>query len=131
MKLTVSEPSEVVVETAVSKVVAEAENGLFALLPRHADFVAALVPGVLAYVPEGEDAERFLAVDEGVLVKCGDAVWVATRRAAAGELATLEQTVAEAFRRLDEHERTARTAVGRLEAGALRRFAALSEGRHG
>lgn len=125
MRLLVQTPTTVVVDEEAAQVVAEAENGHFALLPRHVDFVAALVPGVLAFAPAGGEAVRYLAVDEGILVKCGDQVRVSVRRAAAGELATLESTVAEEFRRYDEHERIARAAVARLEAGALRRLADL------
>ena len=70
MKLKVVLPSGVLLDQEVVKVVAEAENGSFCLLPRHVDFVAALVPGILAFTPAQGD-EAFLATDEGVLVKCG------------------------------------------------------------
>ena len=128
MRLKVSTPTQTVVDQTVTRIVAEAENGSFCLLPRHVDFVAALVPGVLTFSPaEGDGSRRFLAVDAGVLVKCGSDVLVSSRRAIAGDLSTLESTVAEEFRRLDARERAARTAVARLEAGALRRFAQLGE----
>ncbi|NMC75543.1 MAG: F0F1 ATP synthase subunit epsilon, partial [Geobacteraceae bacterium] len=45
MKLTVLLPTGVLVDQEVTKVTAEAENGSFCLLPRHIDFLAALVPG--------------------------------------------------------------------------------------
>jgi F-type H+-transporting ATPase subunit beta len=47
MKLMVLLPGEVFMEEEVEKVIAEARNGSFCLLPRHVDFVAALVPGLL------------------------------------------------------------------------------------
>lgn len=131
MRLQVQTPTAAVVDEDVAKVVAETEDGHFALLPRHVDFVAALVPGVLAFAPAGEEASLcYVAVDEGILVKCGDDVRVSVRRAARGELATLARTVAEEFRRYDEHEQVARAAVARLEAAALRRLADLG-GPHG
>ena len=40
MKLRVMLPSEVLIETEAVKVVAEAQNGLFCLLPLHVDFTA-------------------------------------------------------------------------------------------
>jgi F-type H+-transporting ATPase subunit epsilon len=68
----------------VLQVTAEAENGSFTLLPRHVDFVAALVPGILFYIKEDEQ-EEFLAVDEGVLVKCGQDVRVSVIAAVWGK----------------------------------------------
>jgi F0F1-type ATP synthase epsilon subunit len=80
-------PSGVLLEQAAVKVVAEAQNGSFGLLPRHVDFVAALVPGILTLTSE-EGEDTFLAVDEGVLVKHGPEVlvstWNAVRRGAKG-----------------------------------------------
>ncbi len=45
MKLKVLLPTEIFINEEVEKVVAEADNGYFCLLPRHVDFVSALVPG--------------------------------------------------------------------------------------
>jgi F-type H+-transporting ATPase subunit epsilon len=115
-------PNEVFLNREVTKVMAEAENGHFCLLPRHVDFVAALVPGLLMF----EDADReehFIAIDEGALVKCGDEILVSTRSAASGgDLGELQNVVDEQFEVLDERERMARSASARLEAGLVRRF---------
>lgn len=127
MRLTVLLPTEVLVDEDVAKVVAEAQNGFFGLLPRHVDFVAALVPGILSFT-DGEGRVQYLAVDEGVLVKCGRDVRVSVLNAARGDsLGDLRDTVASRFRELDDEQRSARTALGRLEAGALRRFLELEE----
>ncbi|MCG6985264.1 MAG: F0F1 ATP synthase subunit epsilon, partial [Thiocapsa sp.] len=109
---------------------AEAENGSFCLLPRHIDFVAALVPGVLTFVtPAG--AETFAAIDEGILVKCGQDVFVSTLNGVRGtDLGRLKALVEERFLELGEHERKARTALARLEAGTLRGFLELQEKLH-
>ncbi len=53
MRLKVLLPTEVLVDEEVVKVTAEAENGSFCLLPRHIDFVAALVPSLLSFVKAG------------------------------------------------------------------------------
>ena len=120
MRLKLSEPTAVLADCEVAKIVAEAANGFFCLLPQHVDFVAALVPGILYYTLPG-GAERYAAVDEGTLVKCADEVFVSVLHATLGDdLGTLEATVARAFRVLDEEERRARSALGRLEASALR-----------
>jgi F-type H+-transporting ATPase subunit epsilon len=122
MRLKVLLPTEILINQEVKKIVAEAENGSFCLLPRHIDFVAALVPGLLSFV-SADDQEEFLAVDEGVLVKCGPQVMVSTRNAVLGpDLGTLKQTIEEQFQVLDDRERMARSAVVKLEADFVRRF---------
>jgi len=122
MRLKVLLPAEVLLDVAVTKVTAEATNGQFCLLPRHVDFVAALVPGILYYTSP-EATEHFVAVDEGVLVKCADEVLVSTLNAIPGtQLAQLQSAVAETFHALDDDERRARTALARLEAGTMKRF---------
>jgi F-type H+-transporting ATPase subunit epsilon len=122
MRLKVLLPTEILVDEAVKKIIAEAENGSFCLLPRHLDFVAALDPGLLSFeTPEGE--EVFLAVDEGALVKCGEEVLVSTRHGVRGpDLGQLRQTVEERFRVLDDREKMARSAVAKIEASFVRRF---------
>lgn len=132
MKLRVLQPHGEVLEREVVKVVAEAANGSFALLPRHVDFVAALVPGILSFVPETPDGgvgeEEFLAIDEGILVKLGAEVRVAVRDAVTGaRLGELERAVRRRTRELELGEERARAALGRLEADFMRRFAELSE----
>lgn len=131
MHLQILLPTEVLVDEEVFKVIAEAENGEFCLLPRHIDFVASLVPGVLCFCSrEGED--RFVAVDEGVLVKCGRDVYVSTLNGVVGtDLRELKKLVEEHFMELDEHERKVRSALARLEAGTLRGFWELQERFHG
>lgn len=122
MQLKVLIPDRVLIDTRASKVVAEAANGSFALLPKHVDFVAALVPGVLLYT-DTSGAEHYLGVDDGTLVKCAAEVLVSCRNAVAGEdLASLRQVVEHRFVQLDEAERSARSALARLEAGVVRRF---------
>jgi F-type H+-transporting ATPase subunit epsilon len=128
MRLRVLLPTEVLVDEEVDKVIAEAENGSFCLLPRHIDFVAALVPGLLSYVKAGTGAEEFLAVDEGILVKCGAQVEVSTRQGLRGpELGTLKATVEKTFKVLTEQEKRARSAMANLEANFIRRFLKVKE----
>ncbi len=127
MKLTVILPTGVLVDQEVIKVTAEAENGSFCLLPRHIDFLAALVPGLLSFETETGD-EEFLAIDEGVLVKCGAEVMVSTRNAVRGvPLGQLRQAVEKQFRVLDEKEQQARTVLTKLEADLVGRFIRLGE----
>lgn len=127
MRLKIFLPTEVLVDENATKVVAEAENGSFGILPRHIDFVAALVPGVLEYL-DADGRERFVGTDHGILVKQGENVLVSTRNAVAGDdLATLRDVVEERFLELDDRERSARSALARLEAGVVRRFIEFQE----
>jgi F-type H+-transporting ATPase subunit epsilon len=128
MRLTVLLPTEILVNEEVAKVVAEAQNGSFCLLPRHIDFVAALVPGLLSFVKTADGAEEFLAVDEGLLVKCGPQVLVSTPQAVrGGKLGLLQETVEKTFKVLTDQEKRARTALANLEANLIRRFLKLEE----
>jgi F-type H+-transporting ATPase subunit epsilon len=118
-------PSEVFFNKEVAKIVAEAGNGSFCLLPQHIDFVAALVPGLLRIV-EMDNKEEFYAVDEGILVKRGSDVMVSTRNVIRiPDLGQLKQVVDEQFKAMDDKEKAARTAAARLEADLVRRFMEL------
>jgi F-type H+-transporting ATPase subunit epsilon len=120
-------PEEILLEAEAVKIIAEAVDGAFALLPRHIDFVAPLVAGIVLITDE-EGGEIVVGIDEGTLVKCGQEVMISTRRAMIGDdLAGLRARVDEEFRTLDEHEVTARTALAQLEAGIIRRFIELEE----
>jgi F-type H+-transporting ATPase subunit epsilon len=78
VRLKVLLPSRVLLDEEVQKVVAEAANGSFGMLPRHVDFVAPLAPGLLSFV-DADGEERFVAVDEGMLVKHGVSVPIRRR----------------------------------------------------
>ena len=127
MNLKILLPTEVLLDETVTKIVAEAENGAFCLLPRHVDFVTALVPGILCFTTE-RDKERFAAHGEGILVKSGQYVRVSTRNGVGGDdLGTLRQLVTQRFRVLDDRERVARSAMAKLEADFFRRFVEFGE----
>ncbi len=131
MRLKVLLPTKVFVDQEVRKVIAEAENGSFCILPGHIDFVAALVPGIFSFETPHLNAgseEEFLAIDEGILVKCGSEVMVSTRKAMRSKnLGTLKQTVEQEFRNLDEHEKKTRSILAKLEVDFARRFFKLRE----
>ncbi|MBP0000470.1 MAG: F0F1 ATP synthase subunit epsilon [Cyanobacteria bacterium SID2] len=119
MTLKILLPTEILLEETVSQITAEAENGVFGLLPNHIDFVAALVPGILSY--NTGDREVFVAVDEGILIKEEYTVTVSTRRAVkGGNLENLSAMVEEQYRTFDDREKQARSAIVKLEAGFVR-----------
>jgi F-type H+-transporting ATPase subunit epsilon len=127
MKLKILLPSGIMLDEEVNKVIAEAVNGSFCLLPHHIDIVAALVPGILSFVTT-KSHEVFLAVDEGVLVKAGSEVLVSSTRAVPGaELGQLKETVDRIFRNVDDQEKIARSTMAKLEADLVRGFLELGD----
>lgn len=124
MRLKIMLPTKVFIDQDVTKVVAEAENGSFGILPKHIDFVTALVSGILSF--EYDNKEEFLAIDEGILVKWGSDVFVSTRNAVRSkDLGRLKQTVKEEFHILDEREKKSRSVIARLEADFAKRILEL------
>jgi len=115
-------PDKTFLKREVKKIVAEAENGWFCLLPKHVDFTTSLTPGILMLTTsEGKDI--LLAIDEGILVKYGEKVIISTRNAIEGEdLGELKDRVEEIFIKIDEREKDAQTALSKLEADFVRSF---------
>jgi F-type H+-transporting ATPase subunit epsilon len=110
-------------QNAVRRVVAETRQGAFGLLPHRLDCVAALEPGILIYETDAE-GEIYVALDEGVLVKSGPDVVVSVRNAIAGtDLRQLREAVEREFLTLDEHEKSLRSVMAKLESSFVRRFA--------
>lgn len=127
MNLKILLPGGVMLNEEVKKIVAEAANGSFCLLPHHIDFVAALAPGILSFVTT-KGHEVFLAVDEGVLVKAGPEVLISSTRAVPGaELGKLKETVEGVFRNIDDQEKVARSTMAKLEADLVRGFLEIGE----
>ena len=127
MRFKILLPTEVFMDQEVDKIVAEALNGSFCLLPHHIDFVAALAPSLMSVTDAGGE-EIFLAVDAGILVKKGPDVMVSARNAIrAPDLEGLEQVVDEQYKVTDDKEKAARTASARLEADLVRRLMELRE----
>jgi F-type H+-transporting ATPase subunit epsilon len=124
MNLKVLLPFEIFAEKAgVSRIVAEAHEGSFGLLPHRVDCVAALAAGILIYETK-EEGEAYVAVDEGVLVKAGADVLVSVRNAIAGtNLGQLREAVQREFRHLDEQEKNVRSVLAKMEGDLMRRMA--------
>ena len=122
MKLNVWLPSELLLEEEVVRIKAQADNGSFGMLPRHIDFVTALAPGVLVFQRPGKP-EEYLAIDHGILVKCGPEVRVSTRNAVRGEsLEQLRAEVEKQFQQREELEKQARALEAKLETDLVRRL---------
>lgn len=126
MNLKVLLPFGIFAENAgVTRLVAETHEGSFGVLPHRLDCVAALAPGILTYEAKS-DGEVFVAVDEGVLIKTGPEVIVSVRRAIGGtDLGQLREAVEREFLTRDEHEKSVRSVLARMESDLIRRMAAL------
>ena len=128
MRLKVLLPTEVLVDEEVRKIGLEAEDGEMTLLPHHIDLATAMPPGVLSFdLPGGR--EEFVAIGEGVLVKCGEEVLVSTRKGVRGsELGKLRERVQDEYKKLDERAEEARTSLNKIEATFVHRFIELKHG---
>lgn len=130
MHLQVLLPTDVLVDVQTPKVVAEAENGSFCLLPRHANFVTSLAAGILTYT-SSQDTDHNIGVAEGVLVKSGGNVFVSVEYGVRGDTpGELRDNLRRYFETINERERQALSAVARLEADFVRRFLDLKERPH-
>jgi F-type H+-transporting ATPase subunit epsilon len=124
MNLKVLLPFQVFADkTGVSRIVAETREGSFGLLPHRLDCVAALAPGILTY-QLGAQAEVYVAVDEGVLVKTGLDVLISVRNAIGGtDLGQLHAAVEREFLHLNEREQSVRSVMAKMESDFISRLA--------
>jgi F-type H+-transporting ATPase subunit epsilon len=107
----------------VSRIVAKTSEGSFGLLPHRLDCVAALAPGILTY-QLGTEAEVYVAVDEGVLVKNGQDVLISVRNAIGGtDLGQLHAAVERQFLHLNEREQSVRSVMAKMESDFIGRLA--------
>jgi F-type H+-transporting ATPase subunit epsilon len=124
MNLKVLLPFQIFAEkTGVSRIVAETREGSFGLLPHRLDCVAALAPGILIYQIDSQ-AEVYMAVDEGVLVKTGLDVRVSVRNAIGGtDLGQLHAAVEREFLHQNEREKSVRSVMAKMESDFISRLA--------
>lgn len=125
MSVTLRLPTRILFEGKATRLTAVAQNGAFGILPNHTDFVTALAPSVLT-LRLADGTETIFGLDEGILVKKGHDISVSALRGVRGDdLNSLKDTVENSFVQMDEDERQARSAMSRLEANMVRRFAQL------
>jgi F-type H+-transporting ATPase subunit epsilon len=120
MNLNIQTPAESFIFLNVIKIIAEGEKGYFCLLPHHIDFVASIKAGILRFdEPDVEPA--YFAVDEGILVKKGDEVYVSVRNAFTGtNLTSLRELVEESYENIEEDEKKTRSIIAKLESDMTR-----------
>lgn len=123
MKLKILLPFQVYLANEnVVRIVAENKQGHFGLLPQRLDCVSTLVPGILTFETENE-GEYFVAIDEGVLVKKGNEVFVSVRNAITGNsLEQLYEVVKKDFSMRKENEKDLRSSFQKLESHIIHQF---------
>jgi len=128
MSLRVSLPHrELATHSDVVRIVAETATGAYGLLPRRLDVVMVLVPGILT-IETASLGERYVAVDDGTLVKVGREVLVSVRRAREGtDLEALRDAVNDEYRAESTNDHDIRAVMSKLETGFLKRFADLQD----
>lgn len=126
MKLLITTPTRIVVDTDAVSVRAEDKTGGFGILGGHVDFVTALAVCVVSWRETADGPWRHCAVERGVLtVTGGTAVSVATRDAVvADDLDRLETEVIATFATRIDEERAARTDSLKLQMKAIRQIVA-------
>ncbi len=103
----------------VKRIVAETGNGQYGFLPQRLDCVAALVPGILTYEAT-TGGIKYIAVDEGILVKTGTEVTVSVRNAIGGaDLGKLHESVEKEFKDLDDSEKNVRSVMAKMESSFM------------
>lgn len=121
MRVRIIIPNRTIMDEEADKLTIPGKEGAFQILPKHIDMAGSLSPGILTVFQGSE--ETYIAVSQGVLVKEGSTVSISCLQAMRGtSLETLNRTVSESFRRLDEEERRLRDILVKLEADTLMRF---------
>ncbi len=125
MHLKILLPYEIFADVkGVKRIVVETTAGSHGILPRRLDCAAALQAGILLY--ETDEGEKYVAINEGILIKTGQEVLVSVRNALGdAPLGELKKMVREEMLALDELEVDARTVMAKLETGFLQSFQKL------
>ncbi|MEO8961139.1 MAG: F0F1 ATP synthase subunit epsilon [Ginsengibacter sp.] len=111
----------------VKRIVVETTAGSYGILPQRLDCAAALVPGILLYETESDDV-KYIALDEGIIVKAGADVLVSVRNAIGNApLGKLRNLIEKEMMQLDEIEINARSVMAKLETGFIRNFQRLTK----
>ncbi len=121
IQLHISTPERTLVQAQVEAVSAYGLEGHFTLLARHRDWISLLQPGLChARAP---DQHWWLALDHGLLLKCGPQVRIRVRQAYQdSDPQALQAHIEQSIRQVDTLERQTRSTLARLEAGLVRQM---------
>ena len=109
-------------ESEVSRLVVETSAGALGFLPQRLDRATVLVPGIMEYETAAE-GKKYIALEEGILVKPGPDVTISVRNAIGGaSLGELQELVEREFLELDEREKSVRSVMAKLESDFMHQF---------
>lgn len=121
-------PIGTILDLPVKKVDLEGLGGFWTLLPKHVDFVNALVPGIVTYTTEDEKT-LYIACNRGVIVKKRHEVTISTPLAVLGnDLDELTRTIEIDFKQMEEERKEVSTTMARLEIGLIKGMQNLKKG---
>lgn len=124
MQVKVIMPNRVFFDGKAEKISAPGTSGAFQILPNHTDVIWSLDSGIL--IIESDGREYYFAIDDGMLVKEGREVAIASFNIIQGDsLEVLSDKVLQDIREMNESEREAREALAKLEVETVRRFGEL------
>lgn len=127
MQLKIFLPTHILINEPCNKIIAEDQNGLFCLLPRHIDYVSHLVPSVVSFI-SADGTEKFVATDKAVLVKQGEDVRIGTARGfVSNNIEEITKKIKEEFlvaNETDEYKEM-QSAMAHLEVGIMRHLLTL------
>lgn len=123
MKLTVNIPDRILYKgTDIVRIVAESPFGAYGLLPHRLDMVMPLATGIMVFECQ-DGTERYIALDEGVLIKTGLDVSVSVRSAVIGDnLSRMRETVEKEYMQLGESEQNIQNILSRIEDDFIRLY---------
>lgn len=111
----------------VKRLVVETSEGSYGLLPQRLDCCAAVAPGILAY-ETATGQEKYIAVDEGIMVKTGPLVLISVRNAIGdAPLGKLKELVVSKLKQKDDEEINFRSVMAKLESSFIRSIEKLKE----
>jgi F-type H+-transporting ATPase subunit epsilon len=126
MLMRVFSPTETLLEKEVEKVTFQALDGAHTFLPKHADYFSILTPDVVVYESGGQ--KSYIACNQGVILKQGEAVFLSVRSALFNnDLKSLVQQMRVEFKKQEEERKETNAVMARLEAGLTRGFMKLSD----
>lgn len=121
MKVKIIIPNKTLVSKDADKITAPGTEGTFQIYPRHIDYVSGLKAGIL--IVESGGKEEYFAVNNGILVKQADTVYVVCYQVISGEsVETLHEAVAEQFDVMSEKEKATNEILTKMEIETLKRF---------
>lgn len=125
MQLILTTPQGIILQQNIRKITLETLDGYYTLLPRHVDFVSAVIPSIVSYLPEQEN-EKYAACHQGIVVKKGDKITLSVQGAVLSEtLPELQERIKTEFKQNEEQRKQLNTAMARLELGLVRGFQQL------